>query len=312
MNKRNIFLIFCAGFLSAIAVAVLYAFAQKEEPNDTPGTQGAYVCQKVTAVNGVDANRKIDFAGEDVPLDLYDVRERLDRELLVNAYWHSNTIMTIKLANKYFPEIEPILAANNIPDDFKYLCVAESGLRNQVSPSNAVGFWQMLKETAILYGCEVNEEIDQRYSVPLSTQAACKYLKEANGKFGNWTMAAASYNMGMGGLAQQVKMQGQTNYYDLYLNEETSRYLFRILAWKEIITNQQLYGFYLEENDLYEPVPYTTVKLDSSVTNLANYSKQLGTNYKNLKLLNPWMRKTTLTVAKGKNYEVRIPRSSQN
>ena len=187
----------------------------------------------------------VSFAGERVPLEYFDVKEALDRELHVNTYWQSQTIFMIKRANRYFPEIEAILKEEGVPDDFKYMAMAESGLTNSVSPSNAAGFWQFLKKTSEENGLQVNSEIDERFNIEKSTHAACKFLKNAYAKYGNWTMAAASYNMGKQGLSKQEDFQKEDNYYNLALNEETSRYIFRILAFKLVIKNPELYGFHL-------------------------------------------------------------------
>jgi hypothetical protein len=258
-------------------------------------------------VSGVSMPEVLDFAGEEVPLDIPDVAERLDREMLVNAYWHSNTILTLKLANKYLPEIERVLEENGVPQDFKYLAIAESGLRNLVSPAKAVGFWQILKGTAIEYGLTVNDQVDERYDYVKSTEAACKYLLEAYEKFGSWTLAAASYNMGMGGVSSHLKDQQVENYYDLYLNTETSRYVFRILALKHLFMNPELYGFNISEQQLYQPDNTKEVAVTSSISNLASYAKEQGTNYKTLKLLNPWLRSSTLGLASGDSYTLLLP-----
>lgn len=258
-------------------------------------------------VSGVNMPEVLEFAGEEVPLDIPDVAERLDREMLVNAYWHSNTILTLKLANKYLPEIEKVLEENGVPQDFKYLAIAESGLRNLVSPARAVGFWQILEGTAKDYGLVVTDQVDQRYDYIKSTEAACKYLLEAYEKFGSWTLAAASYNMGMGGVSQRLKEQQVENYYDLYLNTETSRYVFRILALKHLFLNPELYGFNISEDQLYQPEETHEVEVTSSIQNLASYAKDQGTNYKTLKLLNPWLRSSSLAISSGVTYKIQLP-----
>ena len=249
---------------------------------------------------------ELSFAGERVPLNLFDVRERIDRELLVNVYWQSQTLLLIKRAHRWFPVIEPILKKNNIPDDFKYLSVAESGLTNVVSPSNAVGFWQFLESTGKAHGLEINDEVDERYSIERSTEAACDFFSNSCSQFGNWTLAAASYNMGTTGLQKQIEKQKVDNYYDLLLNDETFRYVSRILAAKEIIEHPVQYGFYFREQDLYQPFEYTTVSVDSSLSDLADFSIQHKINYKVLKLLNPWLRQNYLTNKERKNYLIKI------
>jgi hypothetical protein len=225
----------------------------------------------------------------------------------VNTYWQSQTILFIKRANKYFPEIEAILKDKGVPDDFKYLVLAESELKNAVSPSGAVGFWQLLKGTARDYGLEVNAEVDERYHFKKSTEAACKYLNDAHELFGNWTMAAASYNMGRKGLMKQVNRQKENDYYNLLMNEETGRYIYRILAIKLILENPDQFGFHVREKDMYFPVPTYEVKVDSSVTDFADFAKKQSINYKLLKYFNPWLRDSFLTNKNHKEYTIEIP-----
>jgi hypothetical protein len=249
----------------------------------------------------------ITFAGETVPLDLFDVKESLDREILSNTYFHSQTIRLIKLANRFFPEIEPVLRNKLVPDDFKYLAVAESGLTQAVSPANAVGFWQLLEGTAKEYGLEVGQEVDERYHVVKSTGVACDYLIESFRKYGSWTMTAASYNAGRRGLDEQIERQKKENYYDLLLNEETARYLYRVISLKLIYENPEEYGFEIHSGDLYPVIPTYVVRVDSAVADFADFAAEYGTNYKILKYLNPWLRDNKLTNARGKTYEIRIP-----
>ncbi len=249
----------------------------------------------------------VSFAGETMPLENFDTRESLDRELNATAYRHGSTLLTIKRAGRYFPEIEKILKENGIPDDFKYLACAESDLSNAISPAGATGFWQIMEGTGKEYGMIINKEVDERYSLEKSTLFACRYFKRAYQRYGSWTMAAASYNNGMNGLDEQVGIQKETNYYDLLLNEETARYLFRIAALKLIIAEPAKYGFVLGEKDIYKPVPYTAVKVDTSVTSFEQFSRHFDTNYKLLKLLNPWLRKPFLTNTTGTEYYIRVP-----
>lgn len=251
----------------------------------------------------------MDFAGEQVPLNQPDIRERMDRELLVNAYWQSNGLLIFKRANKYFPVIEPILKEQGLPDDFKYLAIAESGLQDVVSPAGAAGFWQFMPTTAKEYGLEVNSYVDERYHLELVTEAAVKYLKNAKEYFGSWTMAAAAYNAGRTGIDRQVKRQkASENYYDLLLNSETSRYVFRILAFKEIMANPKAYGFYFNTSDLYDPIPVKKIKVTSTIEDLADFAKEHGINYKVLKIHNPWLRDTKLPNSSGKTYYISIPK----
>ena len=248
-----------------------------------------------------------EFAGEAAPLNIIDVRERFERELLVNANLDATTLLIIKRANRAFPVIEPILAKYGVPDDFKYLAVAESGLTNAVSPAGARGFWQFMDAAGRGNGLEINDEVDERYHLEKATEAACKYLLNAKQRFGSWTLAAASYNGGLNGVGRQVDFQKVTNYYDLLLTDETSRYVFRILALKEIMKNPAVYGFEVTPEELYENLPVRKVEVDSSITNLADFAKTQGVNYKILKIHNPWLRDKKLTNAARKKYSIDIP-----
>ena len=259
---------------------------------------------KVFAVNIEDS---LFFLGERVPIDMEDIKERFDRELLVNVYWQSQTLLFYKRANKFFPIIEPILKEYGVPDDFKYLSLTESGLMNVVSPAGAAGYRQFLKKTAPEYGLEVNSEVDERYHIEKSTVAFCKYMLDAYKQFNDWTLSAASYNMGIAGLRNQITRQGVNNYYDLLLNEETGRYVFRILAVKEILTNPNKYGFYFRPQDLYSMDEYSIVKVDGEVKDFSKFAFENGINYKILKVLNPWLRQSYLRNTKGKTYEIKIP-----
>jgi membrane-bound lytic murein transglycosylase D len=250
---------------------------------------------------------EIDFAGEKAPLHIADVRERFDRELLVNANLHATTQLIIKRANRAFPVIEPILKKYGVPDDFKYLAVIESGLVNVVSPAGARGVWQFMPETGKQFGLEINDVVDERYHLEKSTEAACKYLLNAKQKFGSWTLAAASYNGGIAGVNRQIDFQGVTNYYDLLLTEETARYVFRILALKEIMQKPVQYNFNLQPGDLYPVIAAKQVEVAASVPDLAVFAKEQGINYKILKIHNPWLRDRMLTVAPGKTYKLEIP-----
>ncbi|MBN2669409.1 MAG: lytic transglycosylase domain-containing protein [Bacteroidales bacterium] len=250
---------------------------------------------------------KLEFAGERVPIEFPDVYESLDNEMLANTFWHSQVIRFIKRSNKYFPVIEPILRKNNIPDDFKYLAVAESGLSNVVSPSKAAGFWQFLKGTAKDYRLEVNKDIDERYHLEKSTQAACDYLNDAYKKLGSWTLVAASYNMGMSGLANRLSEQKVNNYYDLRLNSETARYVFRIVAIKTIMEDPSKYGFKIRTEDMYQTWFCDTLLCDSSLSSLVDYAQMNGTSYKLLKLLNPWLISNTLNNSENKSYTIFVP-----
>jgi len=250
---------------------------------------------------------EVDFSGEKAPLQIADVKERFDRELLVNANLHSSTLLIIKRANRAFPVIEPILAQYGVPDDFKYLAVIESALTNAVSPSGAKGVWQFMPGTAKEKGMEVNDIVDERYHLIKSTEAACKYLLAAKQKFGSWTLAAASYNGGMNGINKKIEEQKVTDYYDLLLTDETSRYVFRILALKEIMKSPEKFGFNISEHELYSLLPTKTIVVDSTINDLATFAKSQGINYKILKLHNPWMRDKKLSNTSKKRYEIEIP-----
>jgi len=254
---------------------------------------------------------QLNLADETVPLEILDVREKLDRELLVNTYWQSNSLLFHKRASRWFPVIEPILKKNGVPDDFKYLAVIESGLTNVVSPAGATGYWQFLKSTGRDYGLEINNEVDERYHVEKSTEAACKYLNDAYEKYGSWTLAAASYNMGMNGLDRQIERQKVSNYYDMLLNEETARYVYRILAVKEVLSKPAQYGFHFRPKDLYPTYQTKSVSVDSSVADFAAFAQEKEINYKILKILNPWLRESYLTNPTGKTYEIKLPASKE-
>jgi membrane-bound lytic murein transglycosylase D len=247
------------------------------------------------------------FAGERLPLENFDTRESLEREILTSAYRHSSTIMIIKRAGRYLPVIEKILKANNIPDDFKYLAAAESEYSNMISPVGATGFWQIMPETGKEEGMEINTVVDERYNLERSTQFACEYFLKSYARYGNWTLAAASYNGGRAGLDEQIGIQNQNNYYDLLLNEETARYIFRAVAYKIIISDPLSYGFNLGKEDIYPEVKYFEVKVDSAVKSFSDFAAGYGTNYKMLKFLNPWLRKPYLTPKPGKTYLIKVP-----
>ena len=257
-------------------------------------------------IYAINTPNEISFANEMAPLEFEDIKERLDKELLINTYWQSKTLLLIKRAEKYFPVIEKILKENKIPDDFKYLAVAESGLENSTSPSGAKGFWQFLKQTGLEYGLEINSEVDERYHLEKSTKAACQYLQEAYNKFGSWTLAAAAYNMGKAGLARAINIQQTNNYYQLMLNNETYRYVFRILAIKEILSKHESYGFIIGQDDYYNNINSYNVKVDSSISNIANFAINLGVNYKQIKQLNPWILGNEIANKNNNSYIIKI------
>ena len=250
---------------------------------------------------------EVTFAGEKMPLDNFDTRESLEREILTSAYRHSSTILIIKRANRYLPLIEKILKKNNIPDDFKYLAAAESEYSNMVSPAGATGFWQIMSETGKEEGLEINAVVDERYDVEKSTEFACDYFIKSYEKFGNWTLAAASYDGGRAAIDEQIEIQHQHNYYDLLLSDETARYIFRAVAYKLIISDPENYGFKISKTDLYPELKFYELKVDSTVNDFSAFAEKFGTNYKMLKLLNPWLRKPYLTPKSNKEYLIKIP-----
>lgn len=285
-------------------IAQLFIFSADLKSEDELHQQHFNMKYGIFAINQPE---DLNFAGEEIPIYSSEIWERIDKELLKNTYWQSNTMLYFKKANKYFPIIEPILKEHNIPDDFKYLALIESGLDNVVSPAGASGFWQILKGTAREHGLEVNSAIDERYNLEKATVVACEYLQDAYNKFGTWTMAAASYNMGKNGVRRRIAKQESNNYYNLHLNNETSRYVFRIIAVKEILQNPRKYGFMFREKDLYSMPNYTTVEVDSTIVDLADFAKKNGINYKLLKQFNPWLRSTSLPDKSRRKYILKIP-----
>lgn len=297
------------GFVAVITLSI-QAVQEGPEKIDREGTEEVASRDKVTRdynIYALPMPENLNFAGERVPIENPDIYERMDRELLVNTYWQSNALLLIKRANKYFPVIEPILKEYGIPDDFKYLAVIESSLTQAVSPARATGFWQLMEGTGKDYKLEINSNVDERYHIEKSTRAASEYLLKSKKKFGNWTMAAAAYNAGNLGISRQVDRQDENDYYDLLLNEETGRYIFRILALKEIMSDPAKYGFIYDEEHLYQPIPTYKVKVDKPVKDFAEFAKSHGINYKILKIHNPWLREAHLNNSSGKEYLIEIP-----
>ncbi len=294
----------------AIGVLAFYCYSQLQELKEETASFVSYTeLPQGTTVNAIalDLPDSLSFAGEPVPLQVADVRERLDREMHINAYWHTNTIFLLKRAHRWLPQIAEVLAAEGIPDDFKYIPAIEGAFLNDISPRAAVGFWQFKKDAAREFGLEVTRQVDERYDPLKSTRAASKYLRKAYDKFGNWTLVAASFNRGRAGIIRAMDKQKVDNYYDLMLNDETSRYVFRILAAKEIIEHPHRYGFQVAEDQLYnrEQVNYVTVT--ASVPSWVDWAKAQGINFKLLKRHNPWIQSDHLTVSAGKEYRVAIP-----
>lgn len=304
-NKKKIW-IWCGGMAAGIAVClciwgIAHHHTQAQSDQEEPARTNYY--------SNVLANPplpdSLTFCGENVPLDDPMVRESLDRELTAVCYQHSTTLLCLKRSKRYFPTIEKILKEDTVPDDIKYLCVAESSLSNAISPAKAVGFWQFLEATAKSYGLTVNDEVDERYDLEKSTHAACKYLKKGKKSLGKWSLAAAGYNMGDGGVRKNINNQSQDEYWNLYLNSETARYVYRILAYKLLFENPDLYGVRLNESDKYAPYDCEEITITSSIPNLYTFCQENDMTYKELKTLNPWLRSTKLTVATGKRYTIK-------
>ena len=301
MNRQTSSILNVAtGVLLGLFVAIQFSFIKnKEKYNDK--TEAQYFSP--------DLPKDFSFATEKVPMERWDVKERLDREVLFNYYNQANILFLLKLSNRYFPIISERLKANGVPDDFKYLCVAESNLLSGARSSvGATGYWQFMNGTAPGYGLEVNSQVDYRSDIEKSTDAACKYLKQAYEKFGSWTAAAASYNCGMGGYNGQANFQGTKNYYDLLLPEETNRYIFRILAFKHLLENADELGFKLKDDEKYHQVPFREVTVTASIANLADFATQNGTTYKMLRLMNPWLKGKSLSVSGGRSYTLKLPK----
>ncbi|MDC1226509.1 transglycosylase SLT domain-containing protein [Algibacter sp.] len=292
-------------FVGLLSLCTLFIYALQDAPTDENFETKLINDYNVYALQVPD---DLNFAGEPMPLENPDILERMDRELLVNTYWQSNGLLMFKRAKKYFSIIEPILAKNGVPDDFKYLAVIESGLTNAVSPAGARGVWQIMPATGRENGLEVNKNVDERYNLQKATEVACKYLLKSKSKLGSWTLAAAGYNAGNAGVSRRLKEQGVQGYYDLLLGEETGRYLFRIVALKEILSNPKKYGFNFREKDLYTNIPTYKVEVDSAVTDFTQFAQSFGINYKILKLHNSWLREPHLNNKSKKPYYVEIPK----
>jgi membrane-bound lytic murein transglycosylase D len=299
-------LYFFAGL--SIGVAIVAGIASGKIDPATPAVDVSKEGKPLYKYYAPDMPTSLDFSGEMVPLDRWDVKERLERELLVNYYLHGAQLYMLKLAGRYMPIIEGRLKANGVPDDFKYVCAAESSLQqNALSVVGAASFWQFMKDTGPMYGLEINEEVDERFNATKATDAACKYFLQAKEKFGTWTAAAASYNCGQGGYSKQVEFQGGNNYYDLIFPDETNRYVFRILALKYLLGNPKKAGNILDPSEEYKPLKGKDIEVDKTIEDLAVWAKEHNTSYKMLKIYNPWLRAHKLTVKAGKKYLVMLP-----
>jgi len=297
MNTKSILIVLLSGtILLSIILASRYTEIDDQEDNMTEGMQ----------IYPVLIPSSLDFCGEPVPLDRFEIKERLDRELLVNAFWQSNATLIIKRSKRCFKIIEPILKRNGVPEDFKYLAVAESGLQNAISSAGAKGIWQFMASSAKRYGLEITDEVDERYDLEKATEAACEYLLKGYAQFGSWTMAAAAYNRGNNGIRRDLKKQLISDYYDMHLNSETARYVFRILAFKTIMQNPKLYGYHIKNKDYYGIIPTQNITVDTTIGNLSEYANQMGTNYHILKTLNPWILRNQLPV-RNDTYTIKAP-----
>ena len=285
----------------SIITVIFYNAILKTAPNPELQTHKGYKIKALKLPKG------LNLAGERVPIEINDVKERMERELLVNTYWQSNGILLLKRANRYFPILEPLLAKYNLPDDFKFLALAESGFTDETSSVGAAGIWHFMRTTGKEYGLEINDNVDERYNIEKSTKVAAEYLIKAKEKLGSWTLAAAAYNVGNRGVSRRLEAQEVSSYYDVKLPDETERYIFRILALKEIITNPKKYGFVFDKEDLYTNKETRSVKVDTTISNLTQFAKKFGMNYKELKIHNPWLREHKLNNKSRKLYEIKIP-----
>lgn len=301
MKKLSIVAIILA---SLAIVGEIFIYASPKEDSDEVQTRAIMHDYRVYAPVIPDT---MTFCGERVPLETYYVRESLDNELIVNMYRQSSTVLYFKRATRYFPTIESILKKNNIPEDMKYLCVIESGLTNATSPANAQGFWQFISSSGKTYGLAIDDEVDMRNDLEASTEAACKYLRSLYNRFHSWTAAAAAYNCGENGLARRMASQNTNNYYDLRLNTETGRYVYRILAMKQIMQHPQQYGYFIRHCDTYPIIPTRTVTLSGQNVDLYQFAQKNNTSYKMLRTLNPWLQTDKLKNKANKSYQVKLP-----
>ena len=314
MKTRNLLLACgCIIILLGVTAAITFSIAQNTEAKEESFFESlnpdvltySYLDQDI---HDIELPESLDFCGEAVPLDRFYVRESLERELLVNAYRHSSTILLLKRTTRWFPVIEPIMRRNNLPEDFKYLAMIESDLTNAVSPSKAVGFWQFLEGTGKQYNLEIYKEVDMRYHQENETKAACDFLNDLHTKFGSWTLAAAAYNCGGGKVSRTIEEQHVDSYYDMLLPAETERYVYRILALKLITQNPEKYGFHISDEGWYQPLEYKTITVTETIEDLAQFAIDHGTNFKMLKYYNPWLRTNKLTISEGNSYQIKLPK----
>lgn len=312
IKKSTKKLIYATGVLTIIAVvtfAVFKLFVYSTPPDVQDDDDDYYEqMEKNYIIYSPFVPDSMNFCGEPLPLDRFDVKQAVDYEFLKIMYWQSETILYIKRMQEVFAIVEPILKKHGVPDDFKYLLVTESGMVNVVSPAKAEGYWQFLKATAQEYGLEVNSEVDERYDLIKSTEAACEYIIDAKNALGNWTLAAASYNAGRAGLTTKMDKQQEDCFYDLLLVTETSRYIYRIAVFKVILSNPRRYGFNVRSVDGYKLPDIDVIEVNTSISDLVGFAKQYGTSYKMLKTLNPWLRSDKLTNSSGKTYFISVPK----
>lgn len=293
-------------FLCALAVSVV---ACAQTPSDTLGVS---VHNGFAQVEVPPLPARLDFAGEPVPMQNQDTRESLMREMLTTFYMHSRTLQTILASERYFAVIEPILAKYGVPDDFKYLCMAESGLNPEArSGAGAGGLWQLMPAYAKSAGLLVGDEVDERYHIEKSTEAACRYLIDAKRRLGSWTLAAAAFNAGVAGVSRRLEKQGVESYYDLFLPNETLRYVFRVLSFKLLMSDPAAYGYKIDKKEHYPLLPaYEEVTVDDPEIDWAAFAREHGTHYKQIRQLNPWIRDYDHANKAGRSYTVKIPQGS--
>lgn len=300
LKKKKHFLAAGSFLLIILILQVSYFYISRQET-------GNDFLNSNYKISGIAIPKDLNFAGEKVPVDEFAIRENFMEQILKNTYWQSHSLVIHKRARKWFPVIERILKKNKIPDDFKYLAVVESNLTNSISPKGATGFWQIIESTGLGYGLEINENIDERYNVERSTEAACKYFKEAYKKFNNWTLVAASYNLGMGGINSKLKNQDADDYYDLLLNSETGEYLYKVLAVKEILSRPEAYGFKIKKRDLSGIANTYKVQVDSTIKDISLFAEKYRIKLNVLIIFNPWIRANVLNNPEKKVYVLTLP-----
>ena len=262
-------------------------------------------------VLGLNIPANLEFCGEKIPSNDFNIKKDLEKEFFTSAYWKNNSLVLFNKAQRWFPYIEPILKAEGVPDDFKYLCVIESHLSNASSSAGAAGFWQLVPGTARNYGLEVNGEVDERYDVEKATHAACEHIKDSYQVFHNWTLSAAAYNLGIGGIQNALARQNSDNYFDLLLNSETGSFVYRILAYKTLFSSPGHFGIKKKKLTYFSKIPYSVHKVDSSIVNLKAFANSIGSNLLEVRLFNPWLLRDALNNPERKVYEIKVPKNVQ-